>query len=194
VLLLRDLRLRLLVHRRLLELHADVEADQHEHGGEQERDPPAPGLEVGIGLHGRQDEQHAGGEQVAQWNAGLRPGRPVPAAAVVAVLGRHQDRAAPLAADGEALGEPADEQQDRCRDADRRVCRQQADREGRDPHHHQRDDQHLLAADAIAEVPEDDAAERTCREPDRIGTEREKGRVDRIGVREEQRAEDECGG
>jgi hypothetical protein len=109
------------------------------------------------------------------------------------VLGGHQHGAAPLAADGEALGQPADQQQDRRHDADRRVRREQADREGRDPHHHQRDDQHLLAADAVAEVPEDDAAERACREADRVGTEREQGRVDRIGVGEEQRAEDERG-
>ena len=78
----------------------------------------------------------------------------------LAVLGGHQHRAAPLAADGEALQQPADQQQDRGGDADGGVRRQQADREGAEAHHQQRDDEHLLAADPVTEVAEDHAAER----------------------------------
>ena len=52
-----------------------------EHGGEQERDPPAPRLEVGVALDGGEHQQHAGREQVAQRHAGLRPRGPEAAAA-----------------------------------------------------------------------------------------------------------------
>ena len=144
--------------------------------------------------NGGEHEQHTGRQQVAQRHTGLRPRGPEAATAVVAVLGGHQHRTAPLAADGEALQQPADEQQDRRRDADGGVRREQADREGRDTHQHQRDDEHLLAADAVTEVAEDDATERPGDEADRVGAEGQQGRVDRVGVREEQRAEDErCG-
>ena len=74
-----------------------------EHGAQQERDAPAPRLEGGVGLDGREHPQHTGGEQVAQRHAGLRPRGPEAALRVVAVLGGHQDGAAPLAADREAL-------------------------------------------------------------------------------------------
>ena len=131
---------------------------------------------VGVALDGGEQEQHAGGEQVAQRHPGLRPRGPEAATSSVAVLGRHQHRAAPLAADGEALQQPADQQQDRGGDADGGVRRQQADREGGDPHHHQRDDQHLLAPDPVTEVAEDDAAERPGDEAERVGAEREQRR------------------
>ena len=111
----------------------------------------------------------------------------------VAVLGGHQHRAAPLATDGEALHEPADEQQDRRADADRGVRRQQPDRKGRDAHHQQRDDQHLLAADPVAEVPEDHAAEGARDEAERVGAERQQRPGGLLALREEQLAEDQGG-
>ena len=189
-----DLGLGLLVDGRLLELEADVETDQHEHGGEQERDAPAPGLEVGVALEGSEHEQHTGREQVAQRHSRLRPRGPEATTAVVTVLGCHQHRTTPLAADGEALEQAADEQQDRRSDADGGVRREQADREGRDPHQHQGDDQHLLAADAVTEVAEHHATEGPRDEADRVGAEGEQGRVDRVGLGEEQRSEDQRGG
>ena len=50
---------------------------------------------------------------------------------LVAVLGGHQHRSAPFAADGEALQQPAEDQQQRCGDPDAGVGREQPDREGR---------------------------------------------------------------
>ncbi len=157
--LLLHLGLRLGEHRGLLDGEAHPHADGHEHGAQQERDPPAPGEERGVGLDGREHPQHAGGEQVAHRDAGLRPGRPEAAPAVAAVLGDHQHRAAPLAADGEALEQPAEDEEQRGREADRGVRRQQADGERAEAHHQQRDDQHLLAADPVTEVAEDHAAD-----------------------------------
>ncbi len=193
LLLLGDLGLGLLVDRGLLELEPDVETDQDEDGRQQERDPPAPGLEVGVALDRREHEQHTGRHQVAQRHAGLRPRGPEPAVLLVAVLGGHQHRAAPLAADRESLQEPADQQQDRGSHADRRVRRQQADREGGDTHQHQRDDEHLLAAHAVAEVTEHHPAQRSRDEAECVGAEGEQRRGDRLRLREEQRAEHQGG-
>ena len=52
-------------------------------------------------------------------STGLRPGRPEAAVLGLAVLGDQQHRAAPLAAQREALDEPEGDQQDRREDADR---------------------------------------------------------------------------
>ena len=63
----------------------------------------------------------------------------------------------------------SDDEQDRREDADRRVRRQAADQERRDAHDHQRQHEHRLAPDAVAEVTEDDAAQRPGGEADGIG-------------------------
>ena len=177
--------------RGLLDREAHPQADGDEHGAQQERDAPAPRLEGGVGLDGREDPQHTGGEQVAQRHAGLRPRGPEAALRVVAVLGGHQDGAAPLAADREALHQAAGQQEERGGDADGGVRRQQADREGRDAHQEERSDEHLLAADPVTEVAEDDAAEGAGDEAERVGAEGQQGRGGGLALGEEQRAEDE---
>ena len=58
----------------------------------------------------------------------------------------------------------------------------------------QRQHEHRLAADAVAEVAEDDAAERPRDEADGEGAEREQRADQRIDAREEQLAEDQRGG
>ena len=78
-----------------------------------------------------------------------------------------------------------DDQQDRREDADRGVGGQQADHEGGQPHHDQRGHQDRLAADLVAEVAADDAAERAGGEPDPEGGERRQGAGDRARAREE---------
>ena len=55
------------------------------------------------------------------------------------------------------------------RDADLLVGRQQADQDGRHAHDHERQHQHALAADLVAEMAEDDAAQRTGDEADGEG-------------------------
>ena len=104
-------------------------------------------------------------------DAGLRPARPEAAPRGVAMLGRHQHRAAPFAADGEALDQAQDDQRDRRPDADLRIGRQKADQHGGDAHQDQAQHQQSLAADAVAEMAEDDAADRPRDEAERIGRE-----------------------
>ena len=89
--------------------------------------------------------------------------RPAPVEAALAggrVLDRHQDRAAPLAADAYALGEAERDEQQRGEHPDLREGRQET-YEGRgDPHDEEREDQHGLAPDPVPVVPEDDAPHR----------------------------------
>ena len=110
------------------------------------------------------------------------------------MLGDHQHRAAPLAAEPEALHEAQRDEQDRGGDADRLVGGQEADRARGQAHHQQRRDEHVAAARAVAEVAGDDAADRPRDEADRVGGEGQQRADQRLGVREEEVAEDERGG
>ena len=67
----------------------------------------------------------------------------------------------------------------------------QADQERRDPHDQQRQDEHRLAADAVAEVPEHDPADRPCGEADGVRAERQQRADQRLCLREEQVTEDQ---
>jgi hypothetical protein len=126
--------------------------------------------------------------------ADLRPGAVEAAALGRRVLDGHERAAGPLAADREALDRAQQDEQDRREQPDVVVRRQQADRHGRRPHEEQRDDQHRLAPDAVAEVTEERAAERAEQEADAEGGERGERADGRVGVGEEQVAEDERGG
>ena len=106
---------------------------------------------------------------------------------------RHQHRAAPFAAHTEALADAQYQQQDRRPDADLVVGRQQADQERADSHDQQREDQHLFAPEAIAEVAEDDPRDRTRDEANQRRPEREHGADQRIERGEEQLVEDQRG-
>ena len=98
------------------------------------------------------------------------------------MLGRHQHRPAPFAADREALDEAQHDQRDRRPDADLRVGRQQADQHRRDAHQDQAQHQQPLAPDPVAIMAEDDAADRPRDEAERIGGEGEQGAGQRIVV------------
>jgi hypothetical protein len=76
------------------------------------------------------------------------------------VLGRHQDRATPLATDGHPLQYAQRDEGDRRPDTDLPVGRERTDQEARDAHQGHRRDEHLLPPDAVTEVAEQDPAER----------------------------------
>ena len=148
-----------------------------------------------VGLERGEQRQDAGGQQVARRRTGLRPGGPEAAVLRLAVLGDDQHGAAPLTAEREALDEPQGDQQDRGQHADGGEGGQQPDREGRAAHHQQRDDQQLLAADPVAEVAEDQGADRPGEEarPRRCAKAAGCRRTRRL-LGEEQGREDERGG
>ena len=167
-------------------------ADQHR--GDQERDPPAPGLELFVGQRRGQHGQGGVGQQVAGGWPDLRGRRPEAALLGVAVLAGQQHRAAPFAADADALGEPQDDQRDRREHPDGGVPGQQPDQHGRDADQHQRADQDVLATQLVAEPAEEDAADRAGEEPDGVGGERQQRAGEWVAVREEQLREDQRGG
>jgi hypothetical protein len=130
-------------------------------------------------------------QQLPGRGPGLGPARPEPAPRRLTVLGDDQHRAAPFAAEGEALDEPEHHEEHRGRDADGVVSRQQSDGERSDAHHEQAQDEEFLTADLVAVVAEHEPAHRTGHEPDREGAERQQGPRDRIGRREEDRGQDD---
>ena len=116
----------------------------------------------------RHHGEQAVGDQLPGGRARLRPARPEAAPGRVAVLGDDQHRAAPLAAEREALDQPQQHQQQRGEPRPiGRVGGQQADRERREAHHQQAEHEQLLAADAVAVVAEDQAADGPGEEADR---------------------------
>jgi hypothetical protein len=98
----------------------------------------------------------------------------VQAALAVRRVLRHVGRgAAVLAAEREALQQAQHDEDDRGRDADRRVGGQQADDERRQAHQQDGDEERVLAPDEVAQAPEDDGAEGPHREAGREGEQRE---------------------
>ena len=73
----------------------------------------------------------------------------------------HQHRPAPLAADRDALHHSQQNQQHRGRSADLGIGRQQADAHRHHAHHHEGDHQGLLAPDAVADMAEYHATQRS---------------------------------
>ncbi len=106
---------------------------------------------------------------------------------------RQQDRAAPLAADADALDGAQHGEKDGAPDADRIVSRHESDGEGRQPHAQQRRDQGRFAADAIAVMAENRRADRARGKADEIGPEREQRSRQRILIGEVKLAEHQAG-
>jgi hypothetical protein len=94
-------------------------------------------------------------------------------------------RAAPFATGGEALHEPADHQQDRGEDADRRPGRDEADADGADRHHEDGQDEGRLTPAHVADAADHDAAHGPGHEADAEGGESGEQRADLVCGREE---------
>ena len=78
-------------------------------------------------------------------------------------FGRVDHRARELATDRETLDQSQEHEQQRRRDADRRVGRQQADQERRHAHHRDRQHEQRTASDTITDPAEHQAADRDAR-------------------------------
>ncbi|MCO5546627.1 hypothetical protein L7F22_000058 [Adiantum nelumboides] len=163
----------------LLDPAPQPQGDPQQRERREERQPPAPGVEALRGER-RHREERAGGQQGADGGADLRHRRVAATALRRRVLDGEGDRAAPLAADRDALQQPEQGQQQRGRQTDRQVGGQQADQPGDDPDHRHRDDQAAAPADPVAEVAEDHRADRARGEPDRERRERGQRRDHRV--------------
>ena len=148
-------------------------------------------VELFLGQVRGEQVEHDRGEQRAGGDAHLRPASGETAAIARRMLHRHQHGAAPLPSNADALNRPQHDEQNGRPDADGRVRGKQSDEERRDAHDDERIDQHGLAADAIAEVAEHDAAQGPRDEPDGERPERGERADQRIDGRKEEPVEDE---
>ena len=182
----------LLEDRRLIDRPAQVERDEQQREGDEERDAPAPCGELFGGQHDRHDDEQHGGEDRADRRAELGDRRVERALDGAGVLGGEQDRAAPFAAEREALGDAQQHQQHRADPAGLRVGGQQADEAGRDAHHADGPEQRRAPAEPVAHVPEDHGADRAHDERHGDRREREQLRAERA-ERLEEEGPDEVG-
>jgi hypothetical protein len=160
----------------------------------QERQAPAPGLELVRRQDQAQDQEQAVGGDEADRRAQLREHAEPRAPARRRVLDRQQGRPAPLAAQAEALAEPQQAQQGRGQPAGRGVGGQEGDGQGRAAHQQQRGHQGRLAPHPVAEVAEGHRAERPGQEGHaQAGEGGHLLQAGRLG-REEQLAEHQRGG
>ena len=173
---------------RLRHLRADDEAGDDEHRRQQERQAPCE-LVVEV----RRPEEDEVGEQEPERNAGLRDRGVLASLLPWRVLERHEDRAAPFRTEGDALDDADEHEEHGSEQPDLLVGRQHADEHRGDAHQEERADEHRLAADPVAEVAADDAAEGAHREADAEGGEAEQHadhgilRVEEDGVEVERR-------
>ena len=177
-----------------MELEAHIQADHHQRGAEQERNAPAPGAELFVVQAHGQGQEQAVGRQKADRRAELREHAEPGALALGRILGRQQCRAAPFAAQPQALAEAQHTQQDRRPGPDAVVTRQHADQRGAHAHQQQGGDQGRFAPDAVAEVAEQRRAQWAGEEGDAEGEERRQHLRGAGGLREEHRADHQRGG
>ncbi len=109
------------------------------------------------------------------------------------VFERHQHRASPFAAHGKALRQPQHHHHDRRGNADGGIGRHQADQERRKAHHRQGEHQQRLAPQAVAEMAEEGATDRTRQKADCEGGIGEQQRHSRIVGGKVQLVEDQAG-
>jgi hypothetical protein len=107
------------------------------------------------------------------------------------VLGGHQYCPAPLPAQADALQEAQDYEKERGCDAYGRVAGQEPDEESGEAHNQEREDQHRLSSEPVAEVPEDRTAQRPRQEGYPERGEGGQGAGDRGQLREEHSPEDQ---
>ncbi len=108
-------------------------------------------------------------------------------------LHRQQHRAAPLAADPDALDEAQHRQDHGAPDADLVVGRHKGDQEGGDPHQQEGGDQRRFAPDAVAVMAEDRRPDRPRDKADGIDREGLQRAGERIGSREIELRENQPG-
>ena len=166
----------------LAHAHAHHQADDHEQARQQERDTPAPGDHRVSGQQRIEQQVHTVRAEEANGRAEVRKAAEQRALVGRSVLGGHQRGAGPLAGKTQALAGAADAQQHDGRGAEHVVSGQQANAKRCGTHEHQGRDQGFLAAKAIAEVAEQQAAERTRQEAHREGDERQQRGEHRIGL------------
>ncbi len=149
----------LLEGRGFFQCMTQVQADHAQGQGEEERQTPAPGLEIGFTDYRRDQHNHTGAEHKACDGTEVQPTAEEPAFTVRRVFGDKDRGTGVFTAHRETLGHFAQQQQDRRPDANRRVTRNQADGEGAQGHDHDGGGEHFLPSVFIAQGAEEQAAQ-----------------------------------
>ena len=174
--------------RGFLDLATEVDRDQAERAGDQERDPPAPLLHGALTQGQLQHGDEGGAEGEAEVAAHVQEAGEEAAALVRGVFAHKGGGTGVLAAGGETLDQLEQHQQGRGPHSDLRIAGQQADGEGAGGHQHQRGGEDLLASDLVAEPAEDDSAQGTGDKGGGEGSQQEQGLHGLVGLRQEHRS------
>lgn len=169
----------------VIQLGAQVQADHAQGQGDVEGHPPAPG-QHGLGAeHPGHDGGQGGAEQVTGEGADLQHGAEQAAASVRGVFGDEGHGVAVLPAGGEALQQPAQQQQEGRPQPDGVVVRQAADEEGAGGHEQHGQREHPVAADPVRERAEKHPAQGAHEEGDGEQPGHEDAAEHAVGLREE---------
>jgi hypothetical protein len=174
-----------------LDTGANPQPDEDEDGAEEERDAPTPGEEILGGEVAAEQGHEPGGQEQSEGIADLNPTGVEGAQLRRCAFDGHERGASPFSADRNALNAAQQDEQCRCQPADRLVGRQTADERGGHAHDRHRPDEHGLAPETVAEVAEDDSAERAEDESDAEGRERRERARSVTVAGEEELAEDQ---
>ena len=178
---------------RFVDIFADPQAEKNEDGAEQERYAPAPGeklclIEQGHQRDDKRRHQHADG------HAGLGNAAEKAFPLLRRVFVGQQQRTAPFTADTHALNNAQGNQQGGRPQAHHLIGGKQADRHRGAAHQRQGQHQRLLAADAIADMGENDPADGADKKGQREGEPGEDQADDRVDHRKEDFVEHQRGG
>jgi hypothetical protein len=165
-------------------------SDRKQHNADQEWNAPAIGREIGFGQFAGERERQCRQHQ-SDRKSDLHEARIKTASIGRRVLKHHQRGAAPFAAEPDTLDDTQHDQQDRRQHPDRRVGRQQPDAKGAQAHDEQCHNQHGFAAEPIAEMTEQCAAERPRQKADGVTAECRQCTRERIEGRKERLVEDQ---
>jgi len=139
-----------------------------------------------------EDADHHEGEQQAEGRRRLDPARVLPTLLIGAVLGDVDRRTPVFTAEGQALRQAQDHEDDRREDADLGVGWKDPDKSRRDAHHADGHQERELAPDDVADSAEERGAEGPDREAGPERRQRCQQRRRRIARREELGGEERC--
>ena len=150
----------LLEDRRFLKEAAQINRDQTEDAADHERNAPGPVGKFRRRVDEVHQERNEGTEQNAAGDATREKADKGVLVAGRCVFMNEDPSARQFAADRDALANSNENQKERSSITDRFVRRNYREREGRDDHQRNREHEHVLSAELVAEVSHHDAAER----------------------------------
>ena len=148
-----------------------------------ERQAPSPRGELGRADHCRGNQKYQVRENDAGRQSECDQASEKTASPLWSVLDRHQNSTAPLSAECKSLQESKKDKQCRSPGADTGIVWKQADAEPSETHEYKAPNECRFPPDMIAEVPHDDSAKWTCKEPDSKCRERSKSGGQRRNLR-----------